>query len=317
MEYYFRHSLAPSTRRSYTSAQTRYLKFCSQFSLPPLPLQECHLCRFATFLAQDSISHSTIKCYLSALRRLQIAHNHPDPMISSFPKLESVIRGIKMDQARIKDPSPKRLPITIDILHKLRSIFESRGHEVDSFMLWAAVCTCFFGFMRSGEMTLPSESAFDPSSHLCFSDVAVDDINSPRIVKLRLKASKTDPFRKGVEIVLGRTQNALCPVSALLSYLALRGSRPGFLFLFADGRPLTKSRFIQQIREALSQLGIDSSKYAGHSFRIGAATAAGAHGLHDSIIQTLGRWKSSAYQLYIQTPRDTLANYSAVIGSKP
>ena len=220
-----------------------------------------------------------------------------------------------MEQARSKGQSPKRLPITINILQKLRGFFEARIHDQDAFMLWAAVCTCFFGFMRSGEMTLPSESAFEPSSHIGFKDVTVDDISSPRIVKIRLKTSKTDPFRKGVEIVFGRTHTSLCPIAALLSYLAIRGNRPGFLFLFADGRPLTKSRFILKIREALSHLGVDSSQYAGHSFRIGAATTAAAQGIPDSVIQMLGRWKSFAYQLYIQTPKDTLASYSSIIAS--
>ncbi len=222
-----------------------------------------------------------------------------------------------MQQARQKTSSPKRLPITLDLLHKLHSFFLSKGHEADSFMLWAAICTCFFGFMRSGEMTIPSESAFDPSSHLCFNDVSVDNIADPRVVKVRLKASKTDPFRQGVEIVLGRTNNSLCPVTALLAYLALRGNRQGFLFLFTDGRPLTKTRFVSKVRDALSHLGVDSSRYAGHSFRIGAATAAGAHGLSEPVIQMLGRWKSSAYQLYIRTPRDKLASYSAVISTEP
>ncbi|XP_064384103.1 uncharacterized protein LOC135333113 [Halichondria panicea] len=314
VEFYFHHALAPSTQRTYTSAQARYLSFCTQFDITPLPLQETHLCRYVSWLAKDNIAHTTVKSYLSALRHLQIACNFPDPMISTFPKLEGVIRGIKMQQARHKTSSPKRLPITLAHLHKLRSFFASKGNEADSFMLWAAICTCFFGFMRSGEMTIPSESAFDPSSHLCFNDVSVDNIADPQVVKVCLKASKTDPFRQGVEIVLGRTNNPLCPVTALLSYLALRGNRQGFLFLFADGRPLTKSRFVSQVRDALSRLGVDSSRYAGHSFRIGAATAAGAHGLSEPVIQMLGRWKSSAYQLYIRTK---LASYSAVISTEP
>ena len=116
-------------------------------------------------------------------------------------------------------------------------------------------------------------------------------------------------------IVIGRTHNSLCPVAALLSYLAIRGNRLGFLFLFADGRPLTKSRFILKIREALSLVEIDSSQYAGHSFRIGATTTAAAQGIQDSVIQMLGRWKSSAYQLYIRTPKDKLARYSSIIAA--
>ncbi len=315
MEHYFHQSIAPATHRSYNSAQTRYIKLYTQISIQPLPLEETHLCRFASFLAKDNITYTTIKCYFSALRRLQLSHNYPDPMISSFPKLECVVKGIKREQAHKKGETPKRLPITIEILQKLRVFFEARSHETDAFMLWAAVTTCFFGFMRSGEITLPSESAFDPSSHLGFADVTVDDISAPQLVKLRLKASKTDPFRKGVEIVIGRTHNSLCPVAALLSYLAIRGNRPGFLFLFADGRPLTKSRFILKIREALSLVGIDSSQYAGHSFRIGAATTAAAQGIQDSVIQMLGRWKSSAYQLYIRTPKDKLARYSSIIAA--
>ena len=102
-------------------------------------------------------------------------------------------------------------------------------------------------------------------------------------------------------MVLGKTDNDLCPVTALLAYLAIRGSGPGFLFLFSDRRPLTKQRFIQRVRQALSAIGVDSSQYAGHSFRIGAATTASARGLSESTIQMLGRWQSSAYQLYIRT----------------
>ena len=79
-------------------------------------------------------------------------------------------------------------------------------------MLWAAVTLAFFGFLRSGEMTVPSDSAFDPAAHLTFDNVKVDNITNPTLLKIRLKASKTDPFRNGIDIVVGRTNNKLCPV---------------------------------------------------------------------------------------------------------
>ena len=62
----------------------------------------------------------------------------------------------------------------------------------------------------------------------------------------------------------------------------------------------------------MTKAGLQAKDYAGHSFRIGAATTAGARGVPDSTIKILGRWESSAYLLYIRTPRDHLASISAV-----
>ena len=92
-----------------------------------------------------------------------------------------------------------------------------------------------------------------------------------------------------------------------------RQSHGGFV-PFQDGRFLTKARFIDHIREVLGKAGLSPRDYAGHSFRIGAATTARACGLNDSTIQMLGRWSSSAYLAYIKTSRKQLANQSAVLG---
>ena len=54
---------------------------------------------------------------------------------------------------------------------------------------------------------------------------------------LNIKASKTDQFRKGARVVLGATSLDLCPVAALLDYLAGRGATPGALFRLEDGKP--------------------------------------------------------------------------------
>ncbi len=241
------------------------------------------------------MSHTTIKSYLSAVRHLQIANNLPDPHMSDMPKLEGVLKGIKSVQARAQQKQRTRLPITPAILLRICSSWEQQtGPKDDHLMLWAAATLCFFGFMRSGEITVPSDGSFDCKAHMTYEDVSVDNVTNPQKVKVRLKASKTDPFRKGVDIVIGRTQNKLCPVTAMLSYLVARGQKPGFLFQFQDGRLLTKSRFVEAVRQVLVTIGLNPRHYAGHSFRIGAATTAGACGLNDSTIQMLGRWSSSA-----------------------
>lgn len=153
-------------------------------------------------------------------------------------------------------------------------------------MLWAAGCTAFFGFLRAGEFTVTSTQAHDPEVHLNLGDVAMDRHVEASLVHLRIKQSKTDPFRQGVDVYLGRTGAAVCPAQALTDYLARRSPNSGPIFVFSSGTPLTRSTLVSRLQAALERAGIPMahlSQYNGHSFRIGAATTAAQHGLEDSL----------------------------------
>ena len=131
------------------------------------------------------------------------------------------------------------------------------------------------------------------------------------MIRVFLRRAKTDPFGKGVNIFLGQSLNEICPVTALSNYLTRRPQRgQGPLFIHEDGSPLLKAQFVKKVKKALAHQNIDSSKYSGHSFRIGAATAAAAAGVPDHMIKMMGRWESSAYLLYVRTSRETLAALS-------
>ena len=111
-QFFLYQGLAPSTRRVYLSAQRRYVDFCRQDGhLSPdgalLPADEQSLMRFASFLA-DSLHHSSIKVYLSAVRSLHIDNGLPDPLINCL-QLQRLLRGIKRVQG---SSTSKRLPIT-------------------------------------------------------------------------------------------------------------------------------------------------------------------------------------------------------------
>ena len=154
---------------------------------------------------------------------------------------------------------------------------------------------------------MPGDKTFDASMHLVWGDVAVDDPANPGVMSIRIKVWK------GISLFIGKVHSDLCPVAAMMAYLVSRGSVPGPLFVFKDGRFLTRPRFVSAVRQALQSAGVDCLKYAGHSFRIGAATTAASRGMEDSIIKTLGRWKSLAYLEYVKIPRQQLANYSSVL----
>ena len=242
---------------------------------------------------------------------MQISHGMGDPRIGLMPQLELVVRGMKREQAG--QPAKVRLPITPEILQQIYQQWKQRDTEWDVIMLWAAMCLCFYGFLRAGEAVVPSDEGFDPSQHLTFEDITVDSVVNPTFMTVRIKQSKTDPFRRGVQIVIGRTGGSLCPLAAVLSYMAIRRSGEGPLFKFSNGLALTRARFVARVREVLQEVGIDQSKYAGHSFRIGAATTAAARGVQDSLIKTMGRWQSVAYQMYIRTPRKQLVEVSSIL----
>ena len=72
-------------------------------------------------------------------------------------------------------------------------------------------------------------------------------------------------------------------------------------------------RLVNALKKALQDAEIDNAKYSGHSLRIGAATAAAVNGLEDSIIKTLGRWKSIACLCYVQIPPNQPASYSKML----
>ena len=93
---------------------------------------------------------------------------------------------------------------------------------------------------------------------------------------------------------------------AVLAYMAIRPQVSSPLFVHSDGAPLARMELVMEVRAALTGDGMDLSRYTGHSFCIKAASSAARVALADSLIQTLGRWKSSTFQRYIRTPTATL-----------
>ncbi|KAF5365565.1 hypothetical protein D9757_010894 [Collybiopsis confluens] len=309
---------ASGTRKTYSSGQRQYIEsvrtrpaLCTspgQF----LPATTLGILEWVASLGDRALQPKTIKAYLSSVRSLHVDAGLAFDAIES-PTVQRLIYGIKRYYG--EKPRHPKLPITAAIMEKLSDTAPNVLLQEDM-NFGAAYKLAWSGLLRCGEFTVGEKDIFNPAVHLTRDSVYfVPSIDNPSYVQLTLPECKTDPFRKGVSIIIAAVPGSkFCAVTALKAFFThhpLPSNSP--LFARADGRPMTRSFFISTLRSRLQLAGIDTAGYSGQSFRRGAATSAAAAGYSDYEIQMLGRWRSDAYKLYRDVPVDRTLHSSALL----
>ena len=92
---------APSTVRSYSSAQWQFMTFCHQWQLvnldgSPLPASELTILCFIASLS-GCLTVPFIRNYLSGVRNLHIVYGFSDPL-SGLLRVPLVLKGLKRVQ---------------------------------------------------------------------------------------------------------------------------------------------------------------------------------------------------------------------------
>ena len=232
--------LTTPTKATYRAGYRNYLKFCKTAGRKPVPTSECTLSLLTTYLATRNISAATIKVYLSAVRHMHPCrglHNHFNRQLTPL-----ILRGIRERQTCTR-PIRQRLPVTIQILCKLKKLLIKKIFSCNAITLWAMCCLAFFGFLMVSEFAIPTPGSYDRSRHLSLDDITVDDRNNPRLLQLFLKQSKMDPFKQGATIYVGATDNTVSPIKTVTCYLAKRKSKRGPLFITKNGIGWTSQMF--------------------------------------------------------------------------
>jgi hypothetical protein len=186
--------------------------------------------------------------------------------------------------------------------------------DINNTIFDAAKNLAWAGFLRCGEFTVGSHTKFDATLHLTLESIRFFEEVGIEYMELTIPASKTDPFRGGVTIVIAAAPNSpsTCPVRTMGHLFAIHPLPPTApLFAKADSSPLHRAEFIRTLKAHITAIGLDQSGYSGHSFRCGAAMAAAIAGYTDFEIQLLGRWRSDTYKLYLDAPRNHVLSLSA------
>jgi hypothetical protein len=211
----------------------------------------------------------------------------------------------------LSDPPVRKLPITFSLL--CRILGKMSYHPVE-LLIQLSMCVAFFGCLRAGELCIPDGAVFDSTKHLCVSDLTF--YHDERMFSLMLKQSKTDKHGKGVLIYIGCSSHVVCAYCMMVKFMGRRSNIVDNTPLFADKNipVLRKSVLVNATRLVLCTLGLDPSKYSGHSFRAGSATSGADSGFNPWELKMLGRWSSECYQIYLRNPK-VVSNFAKRLAS--
>lgn len=140
-------------------------------------------------------------------------------------------------------------------------------NEYESILFKAIFSLAYFGLFRVGE--LAAINHYQAGYALQLSDLT---FTHEKLVA-GIRFSKTNLTGKPVFLNIKKVDDKnICPLVNMQQFLRLGSSRPGNLFIHANGLPVTRYQFGAILIKAIAQVGLSNSYYKSHSFRIGRAT---------------------------------------------
>lgn len=303
--------LADSTKKTYSSYLQPYLHFCNSKGIPLVPITPVNLARFIALLSYK-LSFNSIRNYLSVVRLLHLEAGFANPLDSYY--ISSLLKGTKRV---LGAQTVRKLPITPNILYRIFNILNFSNPKHLCF--WAACLVGFFSFFRKSNLLAPSWEQFDPSKHMSRNNVRFSKTGAVIVVTW----SKTIQYmQRSLLVPLPHIpKSPFCPSCILRLVFMLNPTNlpscPAFMYILdSKNHILSYATFLQMLKSCLSQIGLDPSKYSGHSFRRGGASFALQCGLPPDLIKSQGDWKSDAYQSYLDPSLSFRVQVAERLGSE-
>ena len=289
---------APGTLRNMHSQYALFLQFCEAFQYQAMPASHLTLCAFMQFLDREFKSPSTVKNYLIGVKWFHVLAGMETAQFDHV-SVKLVQKGI----ARLKKHKPKQaLPLTPEILEDIHKFLDLTN--LNDASLWTALIFGFFLMARKSNLVPDSVNKFEPSKHLCRSDVT----RSGNVILVSLKWSKTNQNQDREHCVplLAMPESQLCPVRAWSNLTSLvSGNLQDPLFIVEKHNqlfPLTYRILQSRLKQLIGATGREPAAYSSHSLRRGGATFAAAAGVPRHCIQQVGDWRSDAVDQYMHNP---------------
>ena len=263
-------SKSSNTLRAYRSDFNDFEKFCNNYNFKSMQADPKTVSLYITHLSKQA-KFSTIKRRLASIK---IFHN----MAGNYIDLKHPVINENLASIRKKIGSFQKAkkPITINDLRLLVSNIKNERKEKDRLRNKALILIGFSGAFRRSELV----------------EITIDDLDFVcEGVKIFVKKSKTDQSGEGMIKAIPYFNNSkFCPVNSLKKWIGyLKSEEPNEKKIFK----MSDKNVALIIKRHAEAIGLDASKYAGHSLRSGFATSTAEFGAEERQIMSMTGHKSS------------------------
>ena len=290
-------SWATGTRDAYGAGLLVYHVFCDSCNVPEEERGPASPILVIAFISSCAGSYAggTLASYVFTIRAWHILHRLSWSMDNL--QVKAALTGATI-LAPPASRCPKQAPVTVGLMECICSKLDL------SDPLDAAVASClsttFYSVARTGEFTVPTLTAFDPTQHVKPSDISVRrDRNDLEVTVFHLP--KTKCATEGEDVFWSHQDGITDPKALLENHLQVNNPPAnGHLFAYKHHRgfhPLTKRTFLERINTIVTALGEVDLK--GHGIWIGGMLEFLLHGVPFDIMKSLGQWLSEAFTLYL------------------
>ena len=300
-----------STNRKYEVYFKKFKEWCVRNTVNYSPASVASVAIYISGLVQQSVSESVLLAHFYSIKWFHDFYLLENPCDNKL--IHMMIEGSKRILGR---PVIKKEPITALYLEKIVRQFGADRKHLPNVRICTMMLVAFAGFLRYIEL-----------ANLKMCNIKFVD----SYVSLNIEGGKTDPYRRGNNVIISKTDCSTCPVTWLLTYINLAElvfDSDQYIFrsvryfkskhvykLISINRPLSYTRAREIILSTLTDIGLNSKNFCSHSLRIGGATAAANNDIPDRLIKEHGRWRSDlAMDGYIKDSINKQLTVSSKLG---
>ncbi len=253
---YLRAATSENTRRAYRSDLRHFVDWGGT-----IPTTDAVVAEYLAGHAGE-LAVSTLTRRLAAISKAHTAQGLPTPTVSDL--VRTTMRGIKRAHGR-----PQR-QVAAAVKEDVLGMVACMGNGPKDLRDRALILVGFAGAFRRSEL-------------VAITCEVVERV--PQGIVVTVRRGKTDQEGQGRKVGIPYAPGAVCPVKALEAWLSAAGITDGPVF-----RPVNRHGQVSctalsaeavslVVKARAAAVGLDPSKYAGHSLRAGLATSAAAAGV--------------------------------------